>query len=310
MTGAPAPGVTAAAAAVLAGVLGSRAAGTTLTTLQAGDHAAVLSVPGVPPAPSLVLKLMRVEQRPATDLARTAAVMARAAAAGVPVPRVLAADGSGAVDGWQHLLQEQVAGRPWQAVRPLLGPAELAAAHAAIARAAVALRTVSLDGYGELGPDLVPAGEGLVAALRRRARLRTPPGAALELAEALLDRTAPLLAGSPPATLCHDDLHHHNLVFGPAGGGWRLRAVLDWDKAWAGPAEADLARLAFWDDMTGPGFWPVYRAAVPARDGEDERLPVHQLLWCLEHPARTARHRADTAALCRRFGLRPPALPG
>jgi len=42
--------------------------------------------------------------------------------------------------------------------------------------------------------------------------------------------------------------------------GWRLVALLDWDKAWAGPAESDVARMAFWDDMTGPGFWEVNSA--------------------------------------------------
>jgi aminoglycoside phosphotransferase (APT) family kinase protein len=103
--------------------------------------------------------------------------------------------------------------------------------------------------------------------------------------------------------LCHDDLHHQNLVFRAAPGECRLVGVLDWDKAWAGPADSDLARLAFWDDMTGPGFWSVYRAAVPAVDGEDERLLVHQLLWCLEYDVPSERHRADTAALVRRLGL-------
>ena len=307
MTDVPAAEIVAAARAVLAEVLGAGAEVPELTSLQTTDHSAVVSVRRRPPAPTLVLKLVRLAEQPATDLGRTAAVMARAAAAGVRVPRVLAADGSGRSGGWQYLVQEHVDGTSWQAVRPRLGPGELRAAHAAVAAVVVALQTVRLGGYGELDPALTPAGDDLVAALRRRARLRTPPGAALDTAEALLDRAAPLLAGSPAATLCHDDLHHHNVVFAPDRDGWRLAAVLDWDKAWAGPAEADLARLAFGDDRTGPGFWPAYRAAVPARDGEDERLPVHQLLWCLEHQAPTARHRADTARLCRRFGLRPPA---
>lgn len=35
---------------------------------------------------------------------------------------------------------------------------------------------------------------------------------------------------------------------------------------------------------------------------------MHQLLWCLEHPASIARYRADTDTLCRRFGLEPLPL--
>lgn len=255
--------------------------------------------------PTCVLKLVRGEERPATDLGRTAAVMACAAAAGVPVPRVLDADGTARIDGWQYLLQEHVEGSSWYEVRPTLDGADLDLAHAAIATVAVSLQTIHLNGYGELDESMTASEDDLVSALRRRARLRTMPGPALETAEALLDRATALL-GSPPPTLSHDDLHHRNLVFGRTKEGWRLRAVLDWDKAWAGPAEADLARLSFWDDMTGPGFWSVYRKMVGVRPGEAERLPVHQLLWCLEHPSATTRHREDTARLCRHFGLRPP----
>ena len=49
--------------------------------------------------------------------------------------------------------------------------------------------------------------------------------------------------------------------------------------------------------MTGPGFWEVYRAAVPEAPGWPRRALLHQLLWCLEYDAPTQRHRADTAAV-------------
>lgn len=121
----------------------------------------------------------------------------------------------------------------------------------------------------------------------------------------LLDREAGRFAGLTRSTLCHDDLHHGNVVFRPAGDSWRLAAVLDWDKSWAGPGESDVARMAFWDDMTGPAFWAVYRDAVPVADGEPGRAPIHQLLWCLEYDEGSARHAADTAALRRRLGSEP-----
>lgn len=307
MTPVPAPEVAAAARAVLAEVLGAGVPGLGLTTLQTTACSAVLSVRRRPPAPELVLKLVRTGHKPATDLGRTAAVMARAAAAGVPVPRVLAADGSGAADGWQHLLQERVRGSSWHAVHPHLDAAQQHDVHAQLAAVAVALASVRFPGFGDLlTGDATPEPAPLVDVLRRRARLRIAGRSARDRAEALLDRTAGLLATSPGPVLVHDDLHHANLLVTDDGPGWRVVAVLDWDKAWAGPAEADLARLSSWDGMTGPGFWPGYRAAVPVTPGEEERLPVHRLLWCLEHAAPTARHRADTATLCRRFGLRPP----
>jgi hypothetical protein len=56
---------------------------------------------------------------------------------------------------------------------------------------------------------------------------------------------------------------------------------------WAGPPEADVARMAFWDDMTGDGFWEVYK--VPPAEGRADRALIYQLLWCLEYP-RSARH--------------------
>jgi hypothetical protein len=59
--------------------------------------------------------------------------------------------------------------------------------------------------------------------------------------------------------------------------------------------------MAFWDDMTGPGFWQLYRAAVPAADGQEQRVLLYQLLWCLEYDDGSARHAADTAELWRRL---------
>jgi aminoglycoside phosphotransferase (APT) family kinase protein len=104
-------------------------------------------------------------------------------------------------------------------------------------------------------------------------------------------------------TLCHDDLQHTNLIFRAEHESWKLAAVLDWDKAWAGPPESDVARMAFWDDMTGDGFWEVYQAQVPPAEGQAERALIYQLLWCLEYSVSTPRHRADTASLCRRLGI-------
>ena len=81
--------------------------------------------------------------------------------------------------------------------------------------------------------------------------------------------------------------------------------MLDWDKAWAGPGESDIARMSFWDDMTGAGFWEVYDSVAPPAEGRSERALVYQLLWCLEYTVSTPRHLADTASVFRRLGIGP-----
>lgn len=116
----------------------------------------------------------------------------------------------------------------------------------------------------------------------------------------MLTRDGALFSSQNSATLCHDDLHHGNVLFRESANGWRLVALLDWDKAWAGPAESDVARMAFWDEMTGPGFWEVYPASHDIDGDAAHRTLIYQLLWCLEYDD-------GTAPPCRRHHLPPTA---
>ncbi len=109
-----------------------------------------------------------------------------------------------------------------------------------------------------------------------------------------------------PPCLCHEDLHGANLLFQRRGGRWRLAGVLDFDKAWSGFHECDLARMAFWTGMTGPGFWAAYQQGRPLDPGFEDRKAVFQLLWCLEVAWKTPKHRTDTENLCRFLGLTGP----
>ena len=250
--------------------------------------------------PRLVLKAATAAGGP-FDPVRTAAVMATARNAGVPVPEVLAAHG-GADGSPAHLVHAHVDGVPSAQVHPPLGEDDVRPVHRRFAEAVLAVQGVPVPGFGEFDATARPAGTDVDTALRGRARLRIGDAPGRAVAEALLDREAALLRDSRP-TLCHDDLHAGNVVLASEGGRWRLAGVIDWDKAWAGPAESDVARMAFWDGMTGPGFWEVYRAAVPADDAWPRRALVHQLLWCLEYDVATERHRADTAAVARALGI-------
>jgi aminoglycoside phosphotransferase (APT) family kinase protein len=290
--------------AVVAAVVGVPVAGIEALALD-GDRA-VLRVTSARSARSARRLVVKVAGRTAgaPEFERTAAVTARAGAAGVPVPTVLAADDSGRLGPWRYLVLEHLDGTEWRLLRPRLDPDRVAAAHRQLAAAVVALRSVHLDAFGELDAHGRTTGGGdVVTALHHRVELRVRDPRSRAEAHRLLAREAPLFAGVTGPALCHDDLHHGNVLFRPAGDGWQLAALLDWDKAWAGPGESDVARMAFWDDMTGPAFWAAYRRAVPVADGEAERRPIHQLLWCLEYADGSARHAADTAALRRRLGL-------
>jgi aminoglycoside phosphotransferase (APT) family kinase protein len=201
------------------------------------------------------------------------------------------------------LLQEHVDGVEWRRLRPLLAPEQIRTAHREIATAVLAMQSLSFTSFGELNTAGQATGDDLLSALCRRAELLVADPRRRRTFLDVLDRKASLFADQMRSTLCHDDLQHTNLIFREASGEWQLAAVLDWDKAWAGPSESDIARMSFWDDMTGAGFWEVYNAVAPPAEGSSERALVYQLLWCFEYTVSTARHLADTASVCRRLGI-------
>jgi fructosamine-3-kinase len=115
---------------------------------------------------------------------------------------------------------------------------------------------------------------------------------------AALESRAAAFDAVKEARLCHEDLHDSNILFERQEGEWRLSAVLDIDKAWAGPAESDLARLELWRGMTSPDFWAGYRMFREVPESYPQRRPVYQLLWCLEYARATPQHLADTRQVC------------
>ncbi len=230
------------------------------------------------------------------DDERTAAVVALVRAAGVPAPEVLAT-GPALRPPWRMSVEEHVDGTPWRELCERLSDLEVHVVHQDLAASLLALQSVRPGGFGELDRSGRPAGVPLVTALHARVDLRVPRGPAQVEAHDLLDREAALFQRDADAVVTHDDLHWGNVLVRRTATGWRLAALLDWEKAWAGPADADVARLALWDGMTGPGFWPTYRSRTPTHPDGARRALVLQLLWCLEHDWPTARHRADTARL-------------
>lgn len=295
---------------VLAGVLGSATAVTGMTVAQARPDAFVLVV-GTAAGRRLVVKVAGPAAAQPVAYERSAMLTGLARATGAPVPVVLAADDSGRLGRWRYLVPEHVEGTTWRELRPRLTAEEVADAHEQLAEALLTVQSVRFAASGELGVGgEPPVGQGVLAALHARAELRVHDVRKRATSHELLDREAALFTDQTAATLTHDDLHHDNVLFRRHRDGWRLAALLDWDKAWAGPPESDVARMAFWDDMTGPAFWAAYRRHVPADEGQAGRALVHQLLWCLEHDDASARHVADTDRLRRRLGLTRAASPG
>jgi hypothetical protein len=150
----------------------------------------------------------------------------------------------------------------------------------------------------------VGLGEGssdFLAALATRARRRIANPAHADLFVRVLDARASDFAGMSEPRLTHEDLNPSNLLLVPgedASDDWRISAILDFESAWAGCPESDIARLELWRDMMGDGFYEGYTATLPISDGYQARRPVYQLLWCLEYARPTPEHHADTARVC------------
>ena len=79
-------------------------------------------------------------------------------------------------------------------------------------------------------------------------------------------------------SLCHEDLHDHNILFQYRRGGWHLATILDFDKPWAGYHEIDLARMEFWRGMLSEEFWKAYKASYCLEPQYELRRPIYQLL--------------------------------
>lgn len=227
-----------------------------------------------------------------------------AARTSLPVPEILAVDTTYSRWPWRILITRILPGQEWQAVRGQMDAAQLRDAYEQIGLAAAELHALHFPAFGQVRADgQVEACADLAAAFAAHARRIVRSPRLVDLFLSALDRHTALLAVAQRPCLCHEDLHGHNLIFRQEQGRWRLAAVLDFDKAWAGHHEMDLARLELWTGMIGDGFWPAYRAAIPIDEGYPQRRPLYQLLWCLEYAQNSPQHLADTRRLCRELGL-------
>jgi fructosamine-3-kinase len=223
----------------------------------------------------------------------------------ITMPEILAVDVSCRVWPWRYLLKTHVPGQEWSVARQRMNAQELCDAYQQIGEAVAQLHAIRFPAFGELSVDGNVQGRGVpyITALQRRAGRFIESERLRDLFFALLDERAHLFSDVRQASLCHEDLHRHNILFRRHEGQWRLATILDFDKAWAGHHETDLARLELWKGMTNESFWQAYEALCPVEPLYGRRRPVYQLLWCLEYARPTAEHLADTQQVCVELGL-------
>jgi Ser/Thr protein kinase RdoA (MazF antagonist) len=256
------------------------------------------------PALQVVVKLAGPQAAMPSSFARTAYLHRLVAEqTDIPMPETLAVDTSCQRWPWRYFIRTYLPGQEWAVVRPQLDPQALSVACRQIGRAVAQLHRLHFRGFGELTEEGDLLGDGdYLPALADHARRIIRPAPLQELFLSLLARERSRFGSLSQACLCHEDLHQHNLLFERHAAGWRLLTILDFDKAWAGHAESDLARMDLWK-MTGPAFWQAYREVCPLADDYPERRPFYQLLWCLEYARSTPEHLADTQRLCASLGL-------
>lgn len=260
-------------------------------------------------AQPVAIKLAGPDAPLACPFERTAAILrlVRACTA-VPVPEPLAQDVSYRDYPWRYAIMTALPGVPWQAARRDWTMAARRDAWAELGRAVAALHTITFPACGEVGAaGAVLDGQPYAAALAVRAGRRlTEPRQRDMFLRVLADRSVIFRESQQPC-LSHEDLNPTNLLVAPDArtGRWRLTGILDFDSAWAGDRESDLARLALWEGMTGEGFWAAYGLERSLTPAEAERRLVLQLLWCLEYAQPTQRHHADTRQICAALGVPP-----
>ena len=183
--------------------------------------------------------------------------------------------------------------------------AELARAYRQIGDAVGQLHNIQFPAFGEIDAlgQVSQPDPSCLAALRRRAVKIIQKPRLQEAFLAALEQRAGCFEGVSYSGLCHEDLHGYNILFHQQDGEWRLSAILDFDKAWAGSPETDLGRLEIWRGMTSPEFWAAYRALRPLEEGYAQRRPLYQLLWCLEYADPKLQHLADTRRVCKELSV-------
>jgi len=221
----------------------------------------------------------------------------------VPVFGVVAVDVSYRQYPWRYMVATHLQGKRWNEVWPTLDAAQLEQAYRQLGDAVARIHNIPFAEFGELAADAtLPFGSSYTQALFVRARRHIHDSRLAERYIALVQEYAAAFTDVSPG-LTHEDLNPNNVLFSQEQGVWKLAGIVDFDNAWAGCPESDLARMEFWRGMMGPGFGEAYTALRAVSPQYPQRRLLYQLLWCLEYAKWTPQHREDTRRVCGLLGV-------
>jgi len=256
------------------------------------------------PSTEIVIKLAGPGAQMAGSFERTAMLNRLVAMqTSIPMPEVLAVNASYDSWPWRYLIYTSIPGQEWAAVQKQMDKQELPGAYRQIGNTVAQLHSLQFPAFGEIADDgSVQADGSYPDAFTQRARRAIQSNRLSDLFTPVLDKNRPLFLNVNQSSLCHEDLHKYNILFQYQNGCWRLATILDFDKAWAGHHEIDLARLELWKGMVSADFWLAYKALQPVDKLYEQRRPIYQLLWCFEYAQNSNQHLKDTNALCAQLG--------
>jgi aminoglycoside phosphotransferase (APT) family kinase protein len=286
---------------------GSDAAKSSYHVLNQHEDYCVLLVDLGRSSSKVIVKLAGRDSTMDADFERTAIIHKRIRAeTNVPIAEILAVDSSYETFPWRYLIQSHISGKVWAELAPQLDEKQKYSAYEQIGDAVAQLHVIQFPSFGTFASDLGEA--SFIDALLQRAERTIQQKPLFERFVEVVKTRSELFKTVQQAVLCHDDLHHYNLLFQYEQGNWKLVGILDFDKTWAGHSETDLARLDFWGDMMGDGFRAAYTARHKIESAYEERKLIYQLLWCLEYAATTPRHQADLQRLAHALNIKPIVL--
>lgn len=268
-----------------------------LEILRCDEQYWIVSV-GTTPRERLIVKLASSTNVPSFEAAKAKHDLIRDAA-DVPMAEMIAADDSASKVPFRYSIQTSLSGEEWFTRRSRLDDADRNRALANLGNVIGRLHSPLLPGFGSLPERLeTDCHQALLAHARRIIR---DDGLRDRFCDQL-EQNAALWVGAIKPAFTHDDLHGFNVLFHPE----RLTdvsGILDFDKAWSGPAESDLARMELWQGMSSRSFLAAYRERIPELPGYQERRPFYQLLWCLEFAQNAPDHLKTTNALLAQLGM-------
>jgi Ser/Thr protein kinase RdoA (MazF antagonist) len=207
----------------------------------------------------------------------------------IPFSTVLAADDSGSLLPQSFLVLTKQPGRPLR-LQPL-GERDVLAVSRQVGRTLRTLHEVTFDVFGELSADGIPRGhrtnldfmlERFEEGVSAFERLGAPPRLVQRIVGEVEARSA-LLAGRGRAVLCHNDGHDANVLVSPAGGGWSVSGLLDFENSLAGDPLLDLAKTYYFSRRRSERVLAALVEGYEALDADwRPRFELYLLLHRLE----------------------------